>query len=63
MGNIFPGGHHSVVLELEKLAMEEHMTKEKMKDHRDDLVKDVDWIAGRPERRPVVSAYGKHCKA
>ena len=30
MGQIYPGGHHSVVLELEKVAMEENMTKEKM---------------------------------
>ena len=29
MGQIYPGGHHSVVLELEKVAMEENMTKEK----------------------------------
>jgi hypothetical protein len=42
MGQFFPGGHHSVVLELEKFAMEENMTKEKMKQKSDDLVKDVD---------------------
>ena len=30
MGQIYPGGHHSVVLDLEKVAMEENMTKEKM---------------------------------
>ena len=42
MGQFFPGGHHSVVLELEKCAMEESMTKEKVKQKRDDLVKEVD---------------------
>ena len=31
-----------MVLELEKCAMEESMTKEKMKQKRDDLVKEVD---------------------
>ena len=42
MGKHFPGGHHSVILELEKVAMEEGTTKEKMQQKRDDLVKDVD---------------------
>ena len=42
MGNIFPGGHHAVILALEKVAMEENLTKEDMKRKRDDLVKDVD---------------------
>ena len=42
MGKHFPGGHHSVILELEKVVMEEGMTKEKMQEKRDDLVKDVD---------------------
>ena len=42
MGQIYPGGHHSVVLELEKVAMEESMTKEKMTQKRDALLKDVD---------------------
>ena len=42
MGNIFPGGHHAVILALEKVAMEENLTKEDMKQKRDDLVKDVD---------------------
>ena len=31
-----------MVLELEKFAMEENMTKEKMKQKSDDLVNDVD---------------------
>ena len=31
-----------MVLELEKCAMEESMAKEKMKQKRDDLVKEVD---------------------
>ena len=42
MGKHFPGGHHSVILELEKVVMEEGTTKEKMQQKRDDLVKDVD---------------------
>ena len=42
MGKIFPGGHHAVILELEKVAMEEDITKENMKEKRDDLVKNVD---------------------
>lgn len=42
LGHHFPGGHHGVVLELEKFAMEETMTKEQMKQKRDNLVKDVD---------------------
>lgn len=41
-GKFFPGGHHSVVLELEKVVMGDHMTKEKMKEHRDHLVQVVD---------------------
>ena len=41
MGKHFPGGHHSVILELEKVVMEEGTTKEKMQQKRDDLVKDV----------------------
>ena len=42
MGKHFPGGHHSVILELEKVVMEEGTTKEKMQQKRDALVKDVD---------------------
>ena len=42
IGKHFPGGHHSVILELEKVVMEEGTTKEKMQQKRDDLVKDVD---------------------
>ena len=42
MGKIFPGGHHAVILELERVAMEEDITKENMKEKRDDLVKNVD---------------------
>ena len=34
-------GIHAVILELEKVAMEEDITKENMKEKRDDLVKNV----------------------
>ena len=39
MGRNFPGGHHNVVIELEKVAMKESATKEEMKKQRDAFVK------------------------
>lgn len=38
----YPGGHRAIINELEKIVMNEGMTKEKMVAERNDLLKDVD---------------------
>lgn len=42
MGAEYPGGHQAVINELEKVVMNENMTKQKMVEERNDVLKNVD---------------------